>query len=156
MRKPEQKLYDTFKARAAGRMFWSTFRTENVNNPGFPDLMIIRNWPKEKIGLSALVELKAIGLPKRSTSKFFRKNDWSVDQVNFQIECAQSNYPSFFLIRDVELQGLYLIRNQNFLYSSLNLAELTFQQANNWFMVDDWDAVFDLIEEDMRSMGGLD
>lgn len=152
MRKPEQKLYDTLKAQIKARSQWRMLRTENVSTAGFPDVMLLKRIAGEKKGVSTLIELKATTRPKRKLSKFLETGAWSIDQVNFHVDCAQWNYPSYFLIRETEKRDLYLISGTTFL-NGLNLRTLTWQEADSRFRVGSWDEVLNWIEADMIRMG---
>lgn len=123
MRKPEQKLWDTFRNHHGKRL--KLKRVENIVEEGFPDVYAKKS--------AVWIELKAPNVPKKETTRLLGDEGLRTSQVNWLLDNVGCATRAFVLIRDSSGR-LFLIDGKHAAtmneLSAAELAELSL--ADNW------------------------
>ena len=92
MRKEEQRLWNTMRNNKPRRILLN--RVENYVGAGMPDVYL------RSLGLAVWVELKSPTAPKKVTTRLLGDQGLSVEQINWHLESASLELPTWILIRD--------------------------------------------------------
>lgn len=104
MRKKEQRLWDMMKRRAP-KTAWLQ-RVENIVAEGMPDVHV--SGPESE----CWVELKAVTLPRRETTRVLGTEGLRPSQINWHLKAGTKSIRSYILIRD-DVGMLYLIEGRH-------------------------------------------
>lgn len=130
MRAPEQRLWDAMrKNRPSG--IWLQ-RVENLAAVGVPDV-----YYATRSGRSGWIELKAVTLPKRSSTRVLGTQGLRTEQVAWHAKAVAFGVRSYVLIRDNEL-NLYLVMGDH--ASKLN--DMNIDQLKTVSLTDSWQGIF--------------
>ena len=132
MRKKEQKLWDVMK-RKAPKTAWLQ-RVENIVAEGMPDVHV--SGPESE----CWVELKAVTLPKRASTRVLGSEGLRPSQINWHLKAGTKAITSYILIRDNE-GGLYLVSGRH----AASINELALDSLVNRSLSHQWDEIFKLI-----------
>lgn len=104
MRKAEQKLWDTMRNNKPRGVVLN--RVENYVGEGMPDVYLrVRS-------LATWVELKAPIAPKRETTRLMGDQGMRQEQINWHLQSAALNLPTWILIRDTTQRRLWVVEGR--------------------------------------------